>query len=124
MGRARRGGVRCSAHRGSAHVDHHRAGAGLDLAGTIRSEAWTPLSRVIGVIPGETNSFGLVFYDRVDAPVVNYAPGQPSPDWPTLHLGPQTIPATLRATGEALVIGGGAGATSRTSGRRASTTST
>ena len=56
---------------------------GLDLAGTIRSEVWTPLSRVIGVIPGQANSFGLVFYDRVSAPVLNYTPGEPSPDWTT-----------------------------------------
>jgi len=82
---------------------------GLDLAGTIRSEVWTPLSRVIGVIPGQTNSFGLVFYDRVSAPVLNYAPGQPSPDWTSLHLGPQTIPSVLGHTGKSLVIGGGGG---------------
>ena len=82
---------------------------GLDLAGTIRSEVWTPLSRVIGVIPGQANSFGLVFYDRVSAPVLNYTPGEPSPDWTTLHLGPQTIPSVLGHTGKSLVIGGGGG---------------
>ena len=82
---------------------------GLDLAGTIRSEVWTPLSRVIGVIPHEQNSFGLVFYDRVSAPVINYAPGEPSPDWRVLQLGPQTIPSELGRKGKALIIGGGGG---------------
>ena len=82
---------------------------GLDLAGTLRSETWTPLSRVIGVIPPESGAFGLVFYDRVSAPVIPYAEGTPSPDWRTLYLGPQTIPTELGQTGKALVIGGGGG---------------
>ena len=67
---------------------------GLDLAGTLRSETWTPLSRVIGVIPPESGAFGLVFYDRVSAPVIPYAEGTPSPDWRTLYLGPPTSGVT------------------------------
>ena len=45
----------------------------------------------------------------MSAPVLNYAPGEPSPDWTTLHLGPQTIPSVLGHTGKSLVIGGGGG---------------
>ena len=41
--------------------------------------------------------------------MIPYRAGTPSPDWRTLHLGPQTIPTELGQTGKALVIGGGGG---------------
>ena len=98
---------------------------GLDLAGTIRSEVWTPLSRVIGVIPGQTNSFGLVFYDRVERsrssttrPVSRRPTGRRFTSARRRSRPCSGTQASRSSSAE------GAGVTSTTSARRASTTST
>ena len=83
---------------------------GLDLAGTIRSEVWTPLVAGHRRHPSRAELVrSRVLRPRRSAPVINYAPGEPSPDWRVLQLGPQTIPSELGRKGKALIIGGGGG---------------
>ncbi|MEJ7583924.1 MAG: hypothetical protein WKF43_07505, partial [Acidimicrobiales bacterium] len=72
------------------------------------ADRWNPLSRVIGYDSGG-EGYGLVFYDRVYAPVVSYRRGDPLPDWQDLSLGPQSIGYELTGPGRALIIGGGGG---------------
>ncbi len=81
------------------------APAGLEPA----SDVWNPLSRVIGYPPPADSRFGLVFYDRIYAPVPVYRRGTPSPGYRKLGLGPQSIGYAMAGPGRALVIGGGGG---------------
>lgn len=73
------------------------------------ADKWGPLNRVVGYAPPRGSAFGLVFYDRVYAPVPVHRLGTPLPDWRTLHLGPQSIGYAMTGPGNALVIGGGGG---------------
>ncbi|HKE75047.1 MAG TPA: hypothetical protein VKB57_15600 [Acidimicrobiales bacterium] len=68
-------------------------------------DTWHPLSRVQAM---EAPPIGLVFYDRVYAPVP-HATGDHLPDWRDLLLGPASIGYQLTGPGHALVIGGGGG---------------
>jgi hypothetical protein len=70
------------------------------------SDKWTPLSRVVAY---EDPPVGLLFYDRVYAPVMGYHRGDPLPDWKKLGLGPQSIGYDLAPHDRTLVIGGGGG---------------
>src|SRR4029453_4039477 len=70
-------------------------------------DTWHPLSRVQALqLPGAPG--GLVFYDRVYAPVPHVS-GAHLPDWRDLLLGPASIGYQLTGPGHALVIGGGGG---------------
>jgi spermine/spermidine synthase len=73
------------------------------------ADRWGPLNRVVGYGPPHGSAFGLVFYDRVYAPVPVHSRGAPLPDWRALHLGPQSIGYAMTGPGHALVIGGGGG---------------
>ena len=73
------------------------------------ADRWGPLNRVVGYGPPRGSAFGLVFYDRVYAPVPVHRPGTPLPNWRALHLGPQSIGYAMTGPGKALVIGGGGG---------------
>ncbi|MFL6110091.1 MAG: hypothetical protein ACJ786_01870, partial [Catenulispora sp.] len=73
------------------------------------ADRWGPLNRVVGYAPPQGSAFGLVFYDRVYAPVPVHRPGTTLPDWHALHLGPQSIGYAMTGPGNALVIGGGGG---------------
>lgn len=71
------------------------------------ADVWGPLSRVEG-FEAKDKSLGLVFYDRVFAPVP--APrGGHLPDWKDMGLGPASIGYQVTGPGDALVIGGGGG---------------
>jgi hypothetical protein len=71
------------------------------------SDTWTPLSRVVGYAPAPRSRFGLVFYDRVYAPVP--VRRGTDPDWRALGLGPQSAGYAVAPPGRVLVIGGGGG---------------
>lgn len=72
------------------------------------SDRWTPLSRVLGYDAPRSAPFGLLWYDRLYAPVPRWR-GGPFPDWRDLRLGPQTIGYVMGGRERALVIGGGGG---------------
>jgi Spermine/spermidine synthase domain len=72
-------------------------------------ERWTPLSRVIGYPPEGGSPNGLLFYDRVYAPVPLRPRGTPLPTARKLSLRPQAIGHQITAPGRVLVIGGGGG---------------
>jgi hypothetical protein len=85
---------------------HTTAPVGLEPV----SDRWTPLSRVLSYPPPPGGSpFGLIFYDRIYAPVPVRRAGEPVPDWRVLSLGPQSVGFQLTPGGRALVIGGGGG---------------
>jgi hypothetical protein len=87
------------------HLPPITTASGLPVA----ADRWGPLNRVVGYAPPHGSGFGLVFYDRVYAPVPVHARGAPPPDWRTLHLGPQSIGYEIAGPGRALIIGGGGG---------------
>ncbi len=72
------------------------------------ADIWNPLSRVEGYEALDRQTGGLVFYDRVFAPVPSVRDGQ-LPDWEAMGLGPSSIGYSLTGPGHALVIGGGGG---------------
>lgn len=71
------------------------------------SDTWHPLSRVEAVQP-PGGPVGLLFYDRVYAPVPHVTDGR-LPNWHDMLLGPASIGYQLTGPGHALVIGGGGG---------------
>ncbi|HMG41078.1 MAG TPA: hypothetical protein VK611_07090 [Acidimicrobiales bacterium] len=71
------------------------------------ADTWHPLSRVQGFTAG--GGQGLLFYDRVYAPVPAVADGDDLPTWEQLSLGPASIGYEMTGPGHALVIGGGGG---------------
>jgi hypothetical protein len=70
---------------------------------------WSPLNRVIGYAPTTAAAFGYLFYDRVYAPVPQYHPGQPYPDYQQLLTSSQSVGLTTPPNGHVLVVGGGGG---------------
>jgi hypothetical protein len=73
------------------------------------ADRWTPISRVIGVLPADRARNGLVVYDRVLGEIVPHRRGTPPPSWRRLQLGPQSVGYALKPGGDSLVIGGGGG---------------
>jgi hypothetical protein len=72
------------------------------------ADEWHPLSRV-QAYPNEVLGSSMLFYDRVFAPVPVVEPGEESPDWRDLELGPPSIGYEITGPGDALIIGGGGG---------------
>ncbi len=77
--------------------------------GPATADRWDPLNRVVGYGARPGQSFALLFYDRVFAPVPVHHPGTPLPNWQALHLGPQSIGYALSPHRRVLIIGGGGG---------------
>jgi hypothetical protein len=72
------------------------------------AERWTPLNRVLGFLPGEDVSNGIVTYDRNVGEVIRFD-GENLPGWEELQEGPPSVGYELAPPGRALVIGGGGG---------------
>jgi hypothetical protein len=73
------------------------------------SDRWTPLARVLGYDAPRSAVYGLVWYDRLYAPVPQYRGTGPMPDWRRMKIGPPTIGYEMGGKNRALVIGGGGG---------------
>jgi hypothetical protein len=73
--------------------------------GTVKvGEHWTALTRAIGYEQPHPEAPGLLFYDRVYAPVMRNPVG-----FKELGTGPQSIGFAIAGPGPALIIGGGGG---------------
>ncbi len=71
------------------------------------AQHWTPLARIVGV-GAEKARVGLLFYDRVYAPIPGIGKGVEA-RWDTLVAGPPSIGYQLTGPGRTLIIGGGGG---------------
>ena len=80
--------------------------SGYEIQNGKVADEWHPLSRVQGYTAG--GGIGLMFYDRVYAPVPS-TPGGKLPTWREMSLGPASIGYQLTGPGHTLVIGGGGG---------------
>ncbi len=84
-------------------------GSGYELPADAEvHERWTPLARVLGVHDPSSETFAMVLYDRVYAPVPIVAPDREL-TWRELQTGLQSIPYRFAGPGLALVVGGGGG---------------
>ena len=77
--------------------------------GTIKvAERWTPLARVFGYDQVDPAAPGMLFYDRVWAPVA-VAYGDDLPNWKKMGTGPASVGFAFAGPGRTLIIGGGGG---------------
>jgi hypothetical protein len=72
------------------------------------AEHWSPIARTVAYRMPEDHPFGLLFYDRVYAPVLVLR-DESLPDWRALRTGPSSIGFAVGPPGPSLIIGGGGG---------------